>query len=214
MGAFGWHNPWPFEWGGDPTEVESIYNALRSAVGSLAAEDDSGIDGLWRACKAQMIPAATSCTERAVMQAFPQAATDHLPLWEAYLAIVPPVDATDVSRRAAIIEIYTRNVLADGPDLRLSLKTIDPRFEVLTVSRDLSTITVLGYPYASHSPAYSSDYVIPIQFVTVALDSDRRILARARAMLNDTLPAWVDYSIVAGSGFVLDQSNLDVTAMT
>jgi len=111
-GGFGWHNPWPFEWGGGPTPDEAIYHAWRDALGSLPAKDDTGIDGLWRQCRSSAIASVATFCERAVLQAFPHVATDHLPLWEDYLGVLPA--GTEEERRADVVEAYTRQPRADG----------------------------------------------------------------------------------------------------
>jgi len=220
-GGFGWHNPWPLEWGGGPTEDEKTYEAMRSAVGNLAARDDTGIDGLWRQCRAGIYASAGTFVERAVLQAFPQTATDSLPLWESFLHIVPTSDQTDEDRRAAIIETYTSRILADGPDVAAHLKAIDPRFLVLQIPSEKSTVTVLGTPFLAGAPFpaaapnYSSHFLLPVQFsITGApTQDDRQKMQHARRFLADTLPAWVDFYLITSVGFVLDQSLLDVTAL-
>lgn len=214
-GGYGWHNPWPFEWGGGETEDETIYEAMRSAVGTLAARDDSGIDGLWRQCRAGIYASAGTFVERAVMQVWPQTATDHIPLWEAFLRITPTAGASDEERREQIASVYTSQSLADGPHLQARLKAIDSRFAVVDQSHDAGTVTVLGNPYEADVPNYSTDFVLPILFqVGTPTPADQAKIARARMLLGESLPAWVDYAILMGLGFVLDQSVLDGTALT
>jgi hypothetical protein len=216
QGGYGWHNPWPFEWGGAPTPDETIYEALRSAVGNLAAEDDTGIDGLWRQCRAAAIAKVSELAELAVMQAFPQVATVHLELWEEYLSITPSGNATEEDRRLDVAIAYARMILADGPDLLQQLRTIDSRFTVDRIDREENTTTVLGCPYPTLWPAYSGEGVLPVRLQTSApipTEADRLSMMRAKRVLSEVLPAWQDFSIATSFGFVLDESPLDLTML-
>jgi hypothetical protein len=217
MGGFGWHNPWPFEWGGGPTEFESTYEAWRKTLGTLPAKDDSGIDGLWRRCRAEIVAIAASMAERAVLQAFPQVATDHLPPWEEYLGIVPSGSATEEERRRNVCLAYTRRALADGPDLLAQLKAIDARFWVDNLSHHMATTTIAGDAFDSGWPNFASEFVLPVRMDTTArvpTEAERLAMLRAKDLLNEALPAWVDFQIATSQEFYLDSSPLDFTMLT
>lgn len=215
-GGFGWHNPWPLEWGGGPTEDEKTYEAMRSAVGNLAAVDDTGIDGLWRQCRAGAYASASTFVERAVLQAFPQVATDSLPLWEDFLRIIPTSDQTDEDRRQAVVTAYTSRSLADGADVAARLKAIDGRISVLSIPFSQATTVMMGGSFEAAAPNYSSEFLIPVQIAITGspTQADRESMTTGAKYLDETLPAWVDYYVVTGVGFTLDLSLLDTTALT
>lgn len=235
MGGFGWHNGWPFEFGGGDTEDEEIYGALRGAVGKGgAAEDDSGLDGLWRQSKAQALATLQSMAERAALQAFPTYATDHLPVYEEILRIVPGEDETEVERRAEVVAAWTRQQKADTPSFIEQLQLIDPRASLLPCPHDQATTTVLGKAFEPQDgipdygprrstgyPNFATEYVHTIALALdtvppVANAADLVIINRIKRFLRDVLPSWETFQIVtsAEAGFILDLSPLDVTAMT
>jgi hypothetical protein len=215
-GGFGWHNPWPFEWGGGPTIDETVYESWRDTLGSLPAKDDTGIDGLWRQVRSEAIASVLSMSERAMLQAFPQAATDHLPLWEAFLGLQAG-DKTEEQRREAVADRYTRKALADDPHLSADLVAIDSRFSIRPVERDKSTVMVLGRPFDATAPNYASSDLLTVVLATTERmpdAHDTQSMMRAKDVLQDALPSWVDFGICTRIGFFLDLSPLDVTALT
>ncbi len=231
MGGFGWHNGWPFEWGGDDTDDELVYNALRNAVGTGgAAADDSGLDGLWRQCKAQALATLNSMAERAALQVLPSVATDHLPVYEDILRIVPGEDETELARRAAVVADWTRQLKADGPSLAQQIALIDPRASLEPVPHELATTTVLGKAFEpqdgtpTYGPRRSTSYPnFATEFlhtVVLAVDgglanaSDLVVIGQLKRLMREVLPTWEDFQVVTGVGFILDLSPLDVTAMT
>ena len=231
MGGFGWHNGWPFEWGGGETEDEEMYNALRNAVGvGGSAKDDSGLDGLWRQCKAQALATLATMSERAALQALPTYATDHLPVYEDLLRIVPGDDATYLERRDAVVADWSRQLKADGPSLSAQIELIDPRASLLDVPHDQATTTMLGKAFEPQdgvpdygrrrSTAYPNFATEYMHTVVLAIDggvpnaSDLIIMNRIKSLMRDVLPSWETFQVVTGAGFILDLSHLDVTAMT
>lgn len=213
-GGYGWHQPWPLTWGGGPTEDEAIYQAWRDALGSLPAKDDSGIDGLWRQCRSSAIASVDTFVERAVMQAFPQVATDHLRLWEEYLGINPV--GTDEERRRAVVSAYIRKPRADGPTIAEYLENLDSRFSIKDYHPSKGVSTVIGMPFSSRAANFSTDYRLQVLLSggdpTNPLDLD--ILQTAKAYLNEVLPAWIDFQLATSVGFYLDSSPLDYTMLT
>lgn len=233
MGAWGSLNPWPFQWGGGPTDEEIVYNALRSAVGEGgSAKDDTGIDGLWRRCRARGLAAVGSFAERAALQAFPQIATDHIPVYEAELRIIPPEGATDEDRRQAIVAAYTLKAAQNELELADRLLEIDPRFLVVNMPRALATTVQLGKAFqpqdgipaygggrfGSAWPNYSSDFCVVVRLPTVAAmptPVDLASITYAKRLLRKILPSWVDFSVVTSTGpFLIGVSPLGLTCLS
>lgn len=235
-GGFGWHNPWPFEWGGGPTRVERTYEAMKRAVGEGGyAKNEDGIEGLWRAVRADAIAAINSSAERAITQAFPNLATDHIPVYEEQFRITPASGETDEQRRQAITEAYTRRVESDHPTLLLALQRIDPRFTVPDVPRETSVVVELGKAFQPLSgtpafgggrrstafPNYASEYIVPVVLDLSATPTptaaEQLVLLKAKRYLNEVLSSWMHYAVGVGGvgvGFILDDSTLDATGLT
>jgi hypothetical protein len=229
----GYGGGFPFEYGGGPTEDEIIYEAMKRAVGVGGyAPNEDGIDGLWRWARASAIASINTFAERAVLQFFPQTMTDHLPLAEDYLGIIPPEGATDEQRRAEVRAKLTEQFLSDGPDLLVALRQIDPRFVFDDPPHEQTATTYLGKAFEPQDgsptygprrstgwPNYSTDFWV---IVRLPLDPDNPVptavddvvLGRARRMLNVLLPSWVDFKIVTSTGWVADVSPADFTATT
>lgn len=234
MGGYGWHNGFPFEYGGGETVDEEVYNALRSAVGKGgSAADDSGIDGLWRQCRAQTIATLMTFAERAALQAFPNLATDHIPVYEELLHITPAAGASDEERRRDITAAWTRQISADIPTLRTQLQLIDPRADILDLPHSRATTVVKGKGFepqdgnpdygggriSSSYPNYASEYYLPILLDLagagpVPSAAVQIIIQRLKRLVRDVRPSWVDFAVMTGSGFILDLSPLDATGMT
>lgn len=209
----------PFSFGGAEADAERIWRELRKLIGEGGPGPEGGLEDLWRQCKAQAIAAALGAYERAVLQAFPQTATDHLPLVEKMLGTSA---ATPHERRAAATTAYTRELGADVPTLRAELQQIDARFDVL--DRDPATVetTQLGKTFegrgdeliASAKPNYSGFDEIVVTYDLADGDEvpPATSLAAAESYLNEALPSWVDHYVIAADlGFYLDESPLDFT---
>lgn len=229
---FGWTNPFPIELGGGPTPTEALYAALRSAVGKGgSADDDSGIEGLWRQARASGLAMVASTGERAVLQAFPRHATDALDYYERLLGATPEVGASLLARQAEVETRYTSRVRAALPDLAADLRRIDERLSIALFSHVESTDTVHGRAFEDLAGTlpfgggrrstmfanYSTEFV-----VTALLDigsgvapgpAELRSIARASELLGDSLPATHDFQILTGVGFELDVDLLDLTGL-
>ena len=231
MGGIGWQNPVPFEVGGGETDDELVYEALRRAVGEGgAAENDSGIDGLWRQCKAIALASLGTFAERATLQAFPNLATDHIPVYEDLLGIIPGADATDVDRRAEITAAFTRKILSTLPDIRTQLRAIDARASVIEIPNSVSTIVVRGKAFEPQDgtpdygpkrstafPNFALDFHTVVQLATstvVPSAADLLVIRRIKRYLRDVLASWCSFAVVTSTGFLLDVSPLDLTGMT
>jgi hypothetical protein len=227
----------------------TVYKALRLALGKsygvgtdidLAIGPREGLRDLWTKCEARVVAAALSKWEHAIWQAFPHTATSFLRLWEDML-LVSPVGSV-YERQEAVAQKYTRRVDATVPGLRRSLQEIDERFDVELVPYDLTFATVHGKafgplpgvtaaPYgtglwadreSTAFPNFSDIFIVRVRFLGPLTDT---LKAKAVDLLDDVLPAWVDFEIYtlsdgpSGEGFYLDggpnnDSFLDVTAIT
>jgi hypothetical protein len=224
----------PLEYGGETID-EEVYGVLRNAVGiGGSARDDQGIDGLWRQCKAQAIASLLTTGERAALQVFPQIATDHLPVYEEELGLVPGEGATDEERRADVVAAWTRRLRADVPSLRQQIQLVDARADVLDVPRASSVVVVMGKAFEPQDgtpdygprlstayPAYASEFLTPVTLAVaggIPSAADLLVMARLKRVLRDVLSSWQDFSVsvspTGGVGFFLDLSQLDLTAMT
>jgi len=242
MGGLGWHNPLPLELGGGDSLVERIYRAMRSMVGKggSAPDDANTIDGLWRQVRATAIASVASGGERAVLQAFPDRATDLLPYYDRLFLLTSEPGTSDQDRRQAAARLYALQIASDLPSVQAELQRIDPRFALVPTDPDESCTTVFGrafedldaadpfvadleggaYAGVRHStafPNYSSDFIC---YVILDLGDgvapgppERRAMELGRRLLHDLLPAANSFHITTHQGFTLDVSLLDITGL-
>jgi len=207
MGGFGRHNPFPFQLGGGQTEIEETWQELRKALGEGGAGPVGGIEDAWRWIKSEMIACAARMAERAVLQAFPDRCTDHLPVWEENL-LVPQV-ANDQLRREAVTAALTGNISAVIPNLTAALQEIDPTIGISVQDEDTSFNFIPGRYYrprgvgytayggvGSSFPNFSSWFVVQVLWPGGIPDAGQ--LAQAVDILNNVLPSWVDWQITNG----------------
>lgn len=228
----GWLNPLPMELGGGPAPTARLYAALRETVGEGgSAVDDQGIEGLWRAAKATALAAASSASERAVLQVFPGRATDHLAYWESLLGVTPAPGATVVQRQADAERALVERVRNAAPDLEARLIDIDARLSLVQLDLDKATVTIPGRAFedmagalpfgggrrSTRVPNYSSAFVLSLLFSigagVVPSGADLRALTAAADYLTAVLPAHVTFQIVTSFGFNLDLDLLDLTGL-
>lgn len=225
-------NPLPSRLGGGPGEAAKAYDLLRRAVGEGgSAEDDSGIEGLWRRAKARALAAGTSAYRRAVLQAWPHLSTDALPYYERVLGIVPTTGTTEEDRRRAVVTRWTAKLSAVRGSLEDALQAIDARFSLVHVSHDLATATVAGRTFGPldsslETPAmsaatwahYSTDHHLQVRFAagyTGALTlADQRRVEAASDLLRQRLPAWVTFEVSTGDSFVVGESGLGTVGVS
>lgn len=212
-------NPLPFQCGGGPSPTSKAYALIRKAVGEGgSASDDRGIEGLWRRSRAHGLAAATSATERAVLQLDPDLATDFLPSYERVLAIVPPAGASRATRAAEASSRWTAQIDALSSSIVADLAAIDPRLSVPTPNYDHGATTqdgralepfntadegpVYGGIGYSLYPAYATSFMIRVLFDVghndVLSASEQRVVQRAREYLLETLPSWICFEIRTG----------------
>lgn len=235
MSGLGWTSPLAMELGGDPSDVELVWQALRDAVGKGGAALEDTIEDLWRQARARAIAFSASEMERAALQVFPNIATDWLAYYEKLLGVVPPVGATEADRREEVARRFARELRADGQNLLAALQEIEPTSELLEVDPDKTTVAQFGIafnarPYAapfgtnnaSNYPAYSTDMIVVVRVTLETGVSQIPTLTyqRMEETLNELLPAWVDFAVTqvgstGAEGFYLDGFNdsyLDLTA--
>ncbi len=232
MAGFGWQNPFPFEFGGGPTQTETIYAAMRSSVGvGGSAVDDEGIEGLWRQARASGVAAVATTGERAVLQAFPRYATDLLDYYEDLLQAVPEPGDSVVERQAVVEQLWTERVRAALPDIAADLLEIDPRLSIAAFDHAETTDTIHGRAFedlaaalpfgggrrSTFFPNYSTEFVVTALFnigsgIVPGL-AEQKIIERAKAHLNKVLPATHTFQVLTGVGFILDLDLLDLTGL-
>lgn len=222
----GWAGGWPMQWGGGPTLIESTHAALVAVVGQGHAADSDGIEWRWRECRAVGLAILTSYMDRALAQHDPQSATDALPFYREVFGL--PDSLGDQDTRDTAHRKYHARPAADVPSVRAELKRIDPRFEILERGWSSSATTIPGRVFEDYTgaapfrlgrgdslfPAFSHAFELVVLFdITDAPTGpvEATAVQLARDYLDEALPAWVGYSIMGSTGFILDQSPLDWT---
>ena len=206
--------------GSGTSHYEDVYRALRSAVGTSASRDDENLDDLWRRARAIGIGAGHLSLERAAWQALPIGCTDHLAAYERLLGLSSSSDTTEQDRRDAVVREWTRTILSTSRGIELELQDIDPLFSLAVTDHDQTDTVHLGrimppegqeVSYGTTQyPNYSTAFVIGVVYAVpsslVVIPS--AVLDEAERMLNNHLPAWVDYVIsqegVSGADFYAD----------
>lgn len=220
---FGEHNPFPMQFGGGPTQAEQAYSQIRHSMGvGGSAPDDSGIDGLWRSSRALGLDAAESSGERALMQAFPQCATDLLEYYERLLLVTPPAGSTEEQRRLVVAQRFYELATVGTAELDQALKAIDPRLALYDAPASLAIETMLGArAFEAHDPAdegppfnylggagftewpaFNTHQRVRVRF-TLGYDgapsvADQKVIARAKARLRLILPSDTDFAFSVG----------------
>lgn len=228
MGGIGRQNPIGTEIGGGEGIVEQIYLALRNSLGEGGAGPPGGIEDELRWAKAEMIAAAVASMERALVQYFPDRATDFLPAYEQDLGV--PRAATDVERREAITAAYIGGTGAVWPWLLAQLRRIVPTLELiqqdpsqsfefgpgryLRPREDEGDALAYGANATSAFPTYSSHFVLTVLWPGGIPDPALR--DGVERSLQDSLPAWHDYQIINAAPLHCDGFNdtfLDISGV-
>ena len=230
-------NPLPFRVGGGPTPSSKAYATIRQAVGKGgSAENDRGIDGLWRRSRAKGLAAATSSTRRALMQAFPQIATDALPYYERRVGLIPGPDDTEPQRRAAVLPRWTAHAIRSWNELEDALQLLDPRFVLVAPNDATEIISFMGRGFEGHDPNdetlgpafgipggctqlpnYSTRQILrvsfPLGYAGAPNPNDALLIDRARALLRSALPGDEDFTISIGP-WILGTTPIGLGALT
>lgn len=239
---FDFTNPFPIAFGGGPTDIETIWRALRTMVGGEHGPGpEEGIEDLARQQEATAIAGADRAIERAFLQVFPGHATDALPVWEALLLTAGAVD--EVELRALLVAAKRNPKGATTPSLAESLAEISSQLSIELEDDDDTIVTIPGKylapaddvpPYGLASPAglvsavfpnYASQDILRVVYAldTVAgeLEIPDDVSRAVTTLLNRRLPAWQTWTLVqtwSGGVFLLDggdhgESLLDVTPL-
>jgi hypothetical protein len=224
----------PLRVGGGPTEEAKTYRVLRAAVGiGGSAQDDSGIDGLWRWSRARAIAAASSARRRAVNNAFPQLATDLLPYYERALGLPRGSAAPEADRRQAALELWPTKSSAVLSDIQAALWRIDGRFSIVNPDDDKSSTSWAGrwfgalddadeepefqepgYSlYAAHTSRYVMVILFNVGYLTAYQTEDARKAAAADRVLRTVLPSYWSWHIVTSIGFLAGVSPVGMTGI-
>jgi len=232
--AIGELGPCPFDVGGAPSPAERAYRTMRRAVGKGgSAENDLGIDGLWRRSRAAGVAAATSSSERALMQAWPHLATDALAYYARATGLVQGADETEAAFRDRVWVAWATKLQVDCPSLVEELERIDPRASLVEQTMSATTqhgralaplwpageAPAWGLPTnAAERPNYATSM---IAYVRLALGyagapgiADQRILERVRELLRGLLPSWVDFHVLTETSFLVDSSPVGTSGVT
>jgi hypothetical protein len=220
--GFGWTGCWPLQWGGGPTPIDSALGALKAGVGKGHAADIDGAEWRWREARSIGIAIMMTMGERAVNQHNPSTATSAVPFYTELFQLFGFSDQ-QVRDQASTLA----NETGDTGTLALQekLQAIDQNFSLLAVPYANSVTTMHGAAFEgltlkfnfvntleTQYPNYSTEFMVNVAYAggPPTTDAQSNAVAAARALLDDELPAWVDYSIGAGDGgFILDSSHLD-----
>lgn len=226
--------------GGGPSPQEEVYDAMRQNVGDGIQGPEDSLVEKWRNARARGIATFTQ-DDRALAQTFPEISTDYLPVWEDILDIPPNPSASEAERQATVLVAYTRTIDASFPKLNAELQSIDSLMSIILIPHQFVRTTVPGRAFedwntaspsasgppfrlnasgvgntATGFPNFADEFILTVLFdVGVGLLSvaNQRSFAEAQALLNESLPAWVDFRLHTACGFILDQDLLDVTLL-
>jgi hypothetical protein len=206
--------------GSGTSHYEDVYRALRSAVGTSASKDDENLDDLWRRARAVGLGAGHLSLDRAAWQALPIGCTDHLDAYERLLGLSSSTATTEQDRRERVVAAWIRDILATSRGIEVDLQTIDENFSVVTTDHDQTDTVHHGriMPAAGSEatygtteyPNYSTAFVVQVAYAVPSGSTviPTQVLADAKALLNNNLPAWVDFVIsqegTSGAGFYAD----------
>lgn len=213
-------------------ETERIVAALQSVGGAGgSADDQTGIEGLWRRSKARALAQLRNQGERTIDNAFPDRASDLLPYYERLFIVPADPNATDEERQAVVAERYAGPIAVALPDVLDRLRDIDSRFNFVPLDDAESDTTVMGRAFEDLDGAepfgggrrstafanYSNRFTVYVLFDigAGALPSlaEAKLMARARTVLADAISAWNDFQVVTSHGFELDTDRLDLTSL-
>lgn len=211
-------NPYPRVIGGAPSEPLKIHDSLRRAVGGREGGGASvpfwegGLEDGWRWAKALMIARASSMAEQALLEFLPHTAEHSLQLWEDTLGVLR--EPSQQERRDALAATITvpatavanriQAYLQENFDAGITVGLVDEtnRHECVPhkALADRTGAVPFGPDAASSYPNYTNSYELRVTWPGLPDDEDRE---RAERYLRNALPAWMDYQITNGVGFVL-----------
>jgi len=222
----------PFEVGGGPSSSEAAYVAMREAVGQGGYAAEGTIEAAWRWARARGLRGAF-CDGRAALCYFPDRTVDAIAVYEEILQLTSAPTETDEERRAAIVDKWIGLIDVSTSSLEDELQKIDSRFSILEHDFATSTTTQRGRAFEDWDPTdplacgpdfgvikstmwpnYSTEFVCQIMYALPVgpISTDAlHCLDEAKTLLNEALPAWVDFEFTrTQTGFLLDIDLLDL----
>lgn len=230
MGGCGWDNPMPSALGGGPGDALLALTAFLELMGDGWApqESDADPERLFYEAVAEGLGVTRAFGEHAACQAYPEIASDYVPVYEQQLGIVPGTE-DDEQRREAASTAYGAVKAADGPDLAAGVATIDARATVLSSVWSDEDATMEARPWgdsgesygaarpASGYPAYSTArrvYVlVDVGYTGALTNADRLAVARVKTYLAKVLPTVCAFEVITSQGMLLGTSPLDYTGL-
>ena len=239
-----WTNPLPFMVGGGLTDIQAIWLSLRAATGGEHGPGEAeGIDDLARQARATCLAGALHAVERAFLQAFPDYATDALPVWDALLQ--SDGANTDPELRALLRLLWLPPNGSTTPHLTADLTDISSQLSIDLEDDDETIVTLVGKHLqpTDDDPTYGIDWppgglmsavrpnfasrdVLRIVYTLDATTGEVEIPANVSRdvtkLLHRRLPSHQTWTLVqeleGGSTFLLDggdhgESVLDVTPL-
>jgi len=224
MSVGGW-NSLPTQVGGGTTEFERTTKMLERTVGKGGSADDPDtVEQAWRRSKALGL-SASNADERAVLQWFPDTATDFLPEHERILQIDVPPNASEQERRNAVEARFVDEASSVVSDLETRLRAIDPALSLVEVPHAEAKTTEAGRtaeprdgsePFGAgmtqtEFPNLSDDFVEVVHYDIGPAGSEPTIaqektIEEAKEALHEQLPAWIDFRVATEIGITLDQT--------
>lgn len=207
---FGGYGGFPITFGGDESALEAEHHALLDAYapGWDASADTANYAEAW--AHAQVVSAIWAINERVRNQAQPMRMLEVLSEWETILNLRPTLKDLDIERRrrvASRLRGMASNTIADIAAVCRTM--FGQNFDTI-VATDPANQTTYWPGVNPGSPGWewsSNRARIGVRVTKAGLD-ESSFLAK-RAALAETLfamlPAWLDFTIGVGSGFVVGQ---------
>jgi hypothetical protein len=218
----GWADPWPLQWGGGPSLIESVYAATNAVIGKGHGADGDGIEQRWREARAVGLGCLAALIERGANQSYPKSSAD-LGQWRRSFFLPDSMHDEEV-RRESMLRLFADDT-GSIPDLDEQLKRIDPRFSIVQKDWTDSLVTMAGRYFESFEngppfgttaketqyPNRASSYELVILFdlgspVSPVGVIEQAAVQTARDYLQDSLPAYYDFTIVTSVGMLAGTS--------
>lgn len=215
MAIGGWQAGWPLQWGGGPTPIEAMLEAMRANVGKGHAADEDDVEWRWREARAIGFAAISGLQEKALSQFEPRYATDALDFYRDLHNI--PFGVPDQVVRDLADGILHGPEDVSLPSVEQELTRIDERFSLITRPWSRSGTTIPGRAFEDWAnrlpfrigssgrgdtlyPNFSNAFEILVHFENGGLwpetPEDRLAVDRAAEYLDGATPSWCTYAIL------------------
>ena len=149
---------------------------------------------------------STDAYERAVLQALPSHATEHIPVYERVLGIAPGGDQNEEDRRQVVVAAWVGQLAATMTSVETALQAISPQLSLDELPEDESVVAMFGRMFPAYGdeadgvpqyPNYSSEFVLRAVYTLASGETTIPSLIRlaVKRLLNAVLPAWVDWGL-------------------